>query len=99
MLFVGILNVGCVINRTMKGYPVPVGRCRYAFHHVLLFLVTSSSRSWELCACGVAQVALRANPDTFALQNDGDEMLVASAALHLKVCFFTPLPSLQACDK
>ena len=85
MLFVGILDVGYAVYRTMKGYPGPVGRFRHAFHHVLLFLVTSSSRSWELCACDVSQVALRANPDTFALQNDGDEMVSASAAAHLKV--------------
>jgi hypothetical protein len=31
------------------------------------------------------QVALRSDPDAFTFQNDGDEMVSASAAAHLKV--------------
>ena len=31
------------------------------------------------------QVALRSSPDTLAIQNDGDEMLLQATAAHLKV--------------
>ena len=37
------------------------------------------------------QVALRANPAALTLQNDGDEMISAATALHLKVgCVVRP---------
>ena len=39
-----------------------------------------------LCCVALPQVALRANPAALTLQNDGDEIISAATALHLKVC-------------
>jgi hypothetical protein len=39
-----------------------------------------------LCCVALPQAALRANPAALTLQNDGDEMISAATALHLKVC-------------
>ena len=54
---------------------------------------------WLWCGSVVmSQVALRNNPDTLALQNDGDEMVTGSAVLHLKVCVCVlALPQECAC--
>ncbi len=42
--------------------------------------------TWLVLFVALPQVALRANPATLTLQNDGDEMISAATALHLKVC-------------
>ena len=54
--------------------------------HLGVYHSTALNQSVGACYfCASFQVALRSLPDTLAIQNDGDEMLLQATAAHLKV--------------